>query len=409
MNVLRISWRARSTALGYRHKREVEKTDKEQRQRIVYVTFSAAYVLCILYITIMSRTPALVQTVRPVPFWSFFEWFNGNWSRGRSIALNVLLFVPLGYLLSGVWESKWARVLTCLGITIIIEVTQYSTYRGYFDIDDIIANFLGGVIGVMVYHWFSGRLIKFHIPVLLSFAGIVGCVITTGNIQVYETQFDFQIQSVDLQDDTVIALIGTCDIYRRDFLPYQIQLKGENGVYWAKTEAEGTRFIATTDVPIGEYEVDVVFNGYQPINTKNYINGDQVQYVSDAPSPDIAGTDFEFLLDTGVLKVYNSDYDAYVYQVDNHLFWLIGADFDASIIYHLYTEETENLPENRIQYGFDNRSLWIGSEKDLTSTMNCGKYRIFSDIIPTEYKITAVAVGMNKGPDVFWREFFRLK
>ena len=28
-------------------------------------------------------------------------------------------------------------------------------------------------------------------------------------------------------------------------------------------------------------------------------------------------------------------------------------------------------------------------------------------IIPTDYFITAIAVGMNKGPDILWREYFR--
>ena len=125
------------------------------------------------------------------------------------------------------------------------------------------------------------------------------------------------------------------------------------------------------------------------------------------PKPDITATDLEFLMDKGILKVYDADYDLYVYQVDDRLYWLIGADFDASIIYHLYTEEKENLPDDRQQYGFDNRGFRIGSEKDLTETMNCGKYKVFSDIIPTDYYITAIAVGMNKGPDILWREYFR--
>ena len=164
---------------------------------------------------------------------------------------------------------------------------------------------------------------------------------------------------------------------------------------------------ATADALRGTHEVYVLFQGYQPISTKTWISGDQVEYVPNAPKPDITGTDLEFLLDTGVLKEYNAYYDTYVYQVNNCLYWLIGKDFDASIIYHLYTEERENLPENRIQYGFDNRGFRIGSEKELTGTMNCGKYRVFSDIIPSEYSVTAIAVGMNKGPDVFWREYFR--
>lgn len=304
------------------------------------------------------------------------------------------------------WKSRRLPIITCLAVTIVIEVAQYFTYRGYFDIDDIITNFLGGVIGVLGYHRFNERLKRFYVPAILLLAGIVGCIITTKNTVIYETQFDFQIQAVEVQDST-ITLSGTCDIYRRGFLPYQIQLKGEDGTYQAMTTTDGTQFTAIADVPGAQYEIDVIFQGYQPISTGTYLNGNQIEYVPNAPKPDITGTDLEFLLDTGILKVYNAAYDTYVYQVNYRLYWLIGKDFDASIIYHLYTEEKENLPEEQAQYGFDNRGFRIGSEKDLTGSMNCGSYRVFSDIIPSEYRVTAIAVGMNKGPYIFWREYFR--
>lgn len=278
-------------------------------------------------------------------------------------------------------------ILTCLAISIAIEVTQYFSYRGYFDTDDIIVNFLGGTIGAYCFWRFGERLKRWPVSSVLLLAGIVGCIITTGSSQIYETQFDFQIQSVEVQNET-ITLHGTCDIYRRDFLSYQIQLKGENEVIRATTEINDSNFIATADAPSDKYEVDVVFKGYQPISTGAYLNGDLVEYVQNAPIPDVSGTDLEDIIENGVLKVYNEDYDVFVYQVEDRLYWLIGANFDASVIYHLYTEEKDNLPENRQQYGFDNRGFRFGSEKELTDVMNCGKYRVFSDIIPTEYTVT---------------------
>ena len=214
-------------------------------------TYILLYVLCILYITILSRTPALARNVRPIPFWSFLDWFNGNWSRGGSIALNIVLFIPLGYLLAGVWKSKWVPLTICLTVPIAIEVVQYFTYYGYFDTDDIIANFLGGVIGILCYQQVGERLKWFHVPALLILAGLIGCIITTGNSQIYETQFDFWIQSVKAQENT-ITLSGNCDVYRRGFLPYQIQLKSKDGIYRASTETDGTQFTATVDAPGNE-------------------------------------------------------------------------------------------------------------------------------------------------------------
>ena len=386
--------------------REARRTGSERKKRIVYVVFSLAYVLCILYITILSRTPSLARTVRPIPFWSLLDCFQGNWARGGSIALNIILFIPLGYLVAGAWKRKCVPFFISLAISIAIEVVQYFSYRGYFDTDDIIVNFLGGVIGAYCYWRFGERLKRWPVPTVLLLAGIIGCIITKSNTVIYETQFDFQIQSVEVQKET-ITLNGTCDIYRRDFLPYRVQLKGEDGVIQTTTDIKDTQFTATANVPGAEYEVDVVFSEYQTISTGTYLNGDQVVYVPGAPIPEVSGTDLEEIIKNGVLKVYNEDFDVFVYQVEDRLYWIIGADFDASVIYHLYTTEPENLPENRQQYGFDNRGFRIGSEKDLTEVMSCGKYRVFSDIIPREYYVTAIAVGMNKGPDILWREYFR--
>lgn len=363
------------------------------------------YAICILYITILSRTPALAHTVRPIPFWSFLDWFKGNWSRGGSIALNIILFVPFGYLLAGIWRKKRVSILICLGFSVLIEVIQFITYRGFFDVDDVIANTLGGVIGALCYWKFDAHLKRWHVQPVLIIAGIIGCLITTRNTVVYETQFGFDIDSVAVENGT-ITLTGDCSVYRREGLKYYIQLKGDKA-YRAETNINGEHFTAVVEAGTDLYEIDVVFSGYQPINTGVYIKDGKIEYVIDTPGPEVIGTDLESVIDGGTLMVYNSEYDTYIYQIQDQFYWIIGADFDASIIYHLYTDEPDNLPEDRLQYGFDNRGFRIGSEKELTETMNCGKYRVFSDIIPDDYHVTAIAVGMNKGPDIFWREYFR--
>lgn len=85
-----------------------------------------------------------------------------------------------------------------------------------------------------------------------------------------------------------------------------------------------------------------------------------------------------------------------MYQVGDVLYWLIGRYFDANIIYLLSTNDMENLPKDRQKYGFDNRSFMIGTEKELTNTLRCGRYRVFADTIPSEYYVTAITIGMNK-------------
>ena len=363
------------------------------------------YLLCILFITIFSRTPSLVRTVRPIPLWSYIDWVKGNWSRGLSIGLNIVLFIPLGYLLTPLWKSRWISILVCFAITLAIEITQYIAYLGYFDVDDIISNLIGSLIGVLCYKQFGDKLNTWQVSLLIIVVGITGCIRASGTSNIYETQFDFDIESVIVEEDCV-TITGICDIYQRDLVPYRILLKEQGETYTAETEITSDRFSASVQEDSGELYIQ--FDGYQPIATSVYIYNSEVNYVPPStPTPDIDDTDLEFIVKGGTLKAYNTKYDMYVYQVRDVLYWLIGEDFDASIIYHLNTNEPENLPEDRQQYGFDNRGFRIGSEKELTKTLRCGRYRVFSDIIPSEYYITAIAIGMNKGPEIIWREYFR--
>lgn len=66
---------------------------------------------------------------------------------------NVLLFIPLGILLPLLWEKYRTikdTLLFGLGMTLAIELLQLFTYRAT-DINDIITNFLGTVIGYFLF------------------------------------------------------------------------------------------------------------------------------------------------------------------------------------------------------------------------------------------------------------------
>ncbi len=64
------------------------------------------------------------------------------------VLANVALFVPLGFLPPIFWRSlRWWQVdLICLGTTVVVELVQ-PLINGVGDLDDLIANTLGGIIG----------------------------------------------------------------------------------------------------------------------------------------------------------------------------------------------------------------------------------------------------------------------
>lgn len=78
---------------------------------------------------------------------------------------NIIAFIPFGMLL------RWARnknttfvqaLLYSLGFTLVIETVQYITKLGMFDIDDIIMNTLGGVIGYCIYYVTAKLIRRYH-------------------------------------------------------------------------------------------------------------------------------------------------------------------------------------------------------------------------------------------------------
>lgn len=75
-----------------------------------------------------------------------------------SYLLNVVLFVPLGFLLPLIWENKnklWKILLAGLSFSLLIELSQLLNLRNT-DIDDLLLNTLGAVIGFVLFRLFSG-------------------------------------------------------------------------------------------------------------------------------------------------------------------------------------------------------------------------------------------------------------
>ena len=77
--------------------------------------------------------------------------------------LNIVVFIPLGYLLPYVF--RWCRqrvrmrpALVCFLLSFLVENVQLMSRRGLYDLDDIIANTIGGIIGEFLYISFAYML-----------------------------------------------------------------------------------------------------------------------------------------------------------------------------------------------------------------------------------------------------------
>lgn len=92
-------------------------------------------------------------TVNIIPFIYMINDFS-------NACLNVLLFVPFGFFLPVLWkEFRNAKKVFIAGfaMTSFIEIAQIFTGRAT-DIDDIITNIAGTLVGYLIAYWFTGIL-----------------------------------------------------------------------------------------------------------------------------------------------------------------------------------------------------------------------------------------------------------
>ena len=136
------------------------------------------YLLILLRVIVfkypMERLQEIVASWRSDVLWegldrANFEWFRTikmyvrYWgyksvnSFGNLVG-NVLIFIPLGYMLPRLGRA-FRNIFICLGtgllVVLAIELFQLLTAFGSFDVDDILLNELGILIGYLCYRIWS--------------------------------------------------------------------------------------------------------------------------------------------------------------------------------------------------------------------------------------------------------------
>ena len=76
---------------------------------------------------------------------------------------NIVLLVPFPFMLYYFWHRKLSTGMLLLMIfltTLSIETLQYIFKIGVFDIDDLILNFAGGLIGTLLFNFIYRKFLK---------------------------------------------------------------------------------------------------------------------------------------------------------------------------------------------------------------------------------------------------------
>lgn len=140
------------TVAGYFlvYRRLLKGQKKLRGTTLLWIAVSGCYALVLLSATLLDRGGMFGGRVIPL-FYSYREaWRDFSAVQWRNLGLNILLFVPFGFLLPlglkgfrRFWRTYLAGFLTSL----CIELVQLVTRRGVSELDDIFNNLLGTMIG----------------------------------------------------------------------------------------------------------------------------------------------------------------------------------------------------------------------------------------------------------------------
>lgn len=129
-------------------------SDGERKKGLVPwipVAVYAVYLAILLIITFFSRESGSRAGGMDL---ELFSTWGINTRNNAYVVENVLLFIPYGFVCS--WAFPWARnFFVCMlfgaATSVLVECLQLVTGRGFFQIDDILTNILGTIVGFLIF------------------------------------------------------------------------------------------------------------------------------------------------------------------------------------------------------------------------------------------------------------------
>lgn len=135
------------------------------KSRVIWFIVFVCYLAVIFGATMLNRVPFYDNSKINSLFYSYREaWVNFRPRDWRNIILNIALFVPFGFLLPfGIQRLRkfWITYLIGFFISLGIESIQYGLKIGLFELDDIMDNTIGMMIGYGCFALLSTLILSF--------------------------------------------------------------------------------------------------------------------------------------------------------------------------------------------------------------------------------------------------------
>ena len=138
------------------------KAKRRKRMRVLGKILFVLYIAFLLYFLIFSDWYGRAGVMSEyhynlVPFQEIKRFWNYRYMLGwvsfANLIGNILVFVPFGFFMpmASRYRSFILTMTYSLGLSILVEAFQFVSRVGSFDVDDIILNTIGGIIGYILF------------------------------------------------------------------------------------------------------------------------------------------------------------------------------------------------------------------------------------------------------------------
>lgn len=124
---------------------------KSQKAQKIARVLLLEFLILIYCSAVVFREPREVSPANLQPLWSYFNYAENSYLKEMAAIniLNVTMFLPVGFLMKlGFPQITWENAMLVGGsFSMAIEVSQFAFDKGFCEIDDLIHNVVGCIIG----------------------------------------------------------------------------------------------------------------------------------------------------------------------------------------------------------------------------------------------------------------------
>lgn len=392
--------------IGYKiiYKKLMKGTKTISKGKLLLYGISIVYIVILLGAVFLNRG-SLYGNANLHIFSSYLEAYHKmDISLFRNIILNILLFVPLGFLLpiySDKLKKSYIVILIGLLTTLLIEYLQYITRMGIFEIDDILNNTVGTIIGYsafMIYYSLKKKekrklIFVYVLPIIILISVFLGMFIKYkskefGNLP-NDYNYKVSMKNVELKSNITLSNEKqNKDIFYKSILTEEETRKIAEDIFKkldVRIDESRTDIYEETAVYYSEnkagngYSVWVDYRGgtYSYTDFSNFSksqDGEKVKEQSNATREEIE----EALAKIGIKVPKNSEFKE---NNDGRYTFLVNMEFenerliDGNISITYYEDKTvKSIQNNMIEYEKIGEKEVISEEEALHEILK-GKFK----------------------------------